>query len=260
MSPMPTVRCHDDAGVRWITFNRPTKLNAWRHEELAAATAAVRDVPEGVRAIVFRGAGERAFSVGADVNTFLTLTSTTARQYITALKDFLNAARTAPVPTICAIHGYCLGAAFELALATDLRVSTTTATFGLPEIAVGVPSVLDAALLQQHIGLSFAKELILTGARYPASAFQTTGLLNRVAPEAAFDTAVEDIVAAVSAHSVTAMHAQKRLFEQWQNLPLDQAIAQSVDEFAGVFASEETQERLRAYRARLGHGGAPSTG
>lgn len=255
---MSTVRCHDDGVVRYIIFNRPEKLNAWRLEELLGATTAVRDAPSSARAIVFRGAGERAFSVGADVNAFLTLNPTTAREFITALRDFLHAARTAPVPTICAIHGYCLGAAFELALSADLRVASSAASFGLPEIAVGVPSVLDAALLQQHVGLSFAKEMILTGARYPATAFHASGLLNRVAPEAEFDTTVEDLVATVSAHSTTALRAQKRLFEQWQNLPLEAAIARSIDEFAGVFAADETQKRLRVYRARLGHGAAPS--
>lgn len=244
--------------MRWITFSRPEKLNAWREEELVAATQAVRETPATARAIVFRGAGGRSFSVGADVNTFLTLTPTTARAFITTLRDFLATTRAAPIPTICAIDGYCLGAAFELALAADLRVATSESTFGLPEIAVGVPSVLDAALLQQHIGLSFAKELILTGARYPTSAFQATGLFNRVVPKAGFGAAVEQLVAAVSNHSTIAMRAQKRLFEQWQNLPLEQAIAQSVDEFAGVFTAEETQCRLRAYHEQLGRGGKPS--
>jgi enoyl-CoA hydratase/carnithine racemase len=140
------------------------------------------DLPAGVRAVLFAGAGGRAFCAGMHVDTFAELTPESARAFIAELRDMLAAVRTAPVPTVCAVDGYCLGVGFELALACDLRVATTRSAFGLPEIKVGIPSVADAALLSEYVGLSLAKEMILTGDVYPVDRFSASGLCNTVVP------------------------------------------------------------------------------
>src|SRR5215212_7675644 len=134
------------------------------------------------RAAVLTGTGERAFSAGMHLDAFRSLTPETARRLIVTVRDCLAALRKAPFPTISAINGHCLGVAFEMALASDLRIAADHATVGLPEIQVGIPSVVDAALLQQHVGLSKAKELILTGDLYPVRDLEPLGLFNAVVP------------------------------------------------------------------------------
>lgn len=247
---MGEVLVHDADGIRTITFNRPEKLNALRPAEIRAATAAVVEGRASARALVFRGVG-RAFSAGVDVDTFLALTPSSARDFIGELGRLLAEVRTAPIPTLCVIQGYCLGGAFELALAADLRLATPSARFGLPEIKVGIPSVLDAALLERYVGLSLARELILTGDLYPVERFRVSQLLNRVVPEAELEEATEALIQPLAALARPAMRAQKALFAEWLNLPVDEAIARSVEHFAGVFADAETQAQLERYRAAL---------
>mgnify|MGYP003693748185 CR=1 FL=1 len=116
------------------------------------------------------------------LKAFSELTPERAREFIVKNRKVLAAVRTAPFPTIAAINGHCLGTGLGLALVSDIRIAVPHATFGLPEIKVGVPSVCDIALLQQHIGLSKAKEVILTGDSYPVEQLLPYGFLNAVVP------------------------------------------------------------------------------
>lgn len=243
------VRRHD--GVLTVTFNRPEKLNALRREDIDAIPDHL--AADGLRAIVFKGAGERAFSAGVDVNEFLALRTThEARDFISALRTMLASVRRAPVTTICAIDGHCIGGALELAVASDLRVVTTRSGFGLPEIKLGIPSVIDAALLQQYVGLGRAKEMILTGAVYAASDPRMAGLCNRLVEPDELDSTLADVLGEVAGHTPTVLASQKRLFETWQNTGTDAGIEVSVGEFAGVFAAPDTLAALEHYGAELG--------
>lgn len=246
--PLPDV--HDIDDVRWIVFNRPEKLNAFTLEDIRTATAALKDVARHINAVVFAGTGERAFSAGVDVDVFRDMSPAGAREFITELAGLMSAARDASVPTLCSMTGYCLGGAMELAMACDLRVGSTTAVFGMPEIRVGIPSVLDAALLQQYVGLSKAKEMLLTGALYPAADLQRFDFLNALVPPAALRGATEDLVRRVAAHPRPALAAQERLFETWQNVGLRASIDASIGEFAEVFGHPDTLERVMSYRRK----------
>lgn len=249
---MGTLDCRHHDGVLTVTFDRPAKLNALRRADIDALTAHLATMQD-VRAVVFRGAGDRAFSAGVDIHEFLALTGPhDAREFITALRTALATVRRAPVTTICAIDGYCLGAALELALASDIRVVTTRATFGLPEIKLGIPSVIDAALLQQYVGLGHAKEMILTGDLYPATDRPLAGLANRLVAPDQLDNAVQDVLSKVTGHTPTVLAAQKRLFQTWQNTGTDTAIEISIEEFAGVFTAADTRDALTRYGSTLG--------
>jgi enoyl-CoA hydratase len=132
----------------------------------------------------------------------------------------------------------------EVAVSPDLRIATADATVGLPELAVGIPSVLDAALLQQYVGLSLAKEMILTGELYPVERLTATGLCNEVVGHDDVDAAIDRLVARVAGHSPPAVAAQKRLFETWQNVGLRAGVEQSIGAFAEVFAHPETLDAV----------------
>jgi enoyl-CoA hydratase/carnithine racemase len=153
------------------------------------------------------------------------------------------------VPTIAVVDGYCLGAAFELVLACDLRVATPRSSFGLPEVRLGIPSVVEAALLVPHVGLSLAKEMILTGERYPLDALPP-GFVNRVVEPARLDAAVDELVAALTASGREVLAAQKRLFDVWLEVGLTDGIEESKRVFADVFALPVTQRTVADYAAR----------
>jgi enoyl-CoA hydratase len=243
----PSVSTHVAGDVRWIVLDRPAKLNALTVADIREITRLVADPGPGTRGLAFTGAGTRAFCAGVHTATFVDLDPAGARAFIAELRDCLRAVRTSPLPTAAMVHGYCLGAGFELALACDVRVSTPDSQFGLPEVKVGIPSVIDAALLPAHIGLAMAKELILTGDSYPSSEMHRLGLLNRVVPAARLKDETEELLARMTRHTRVALASQKRLFEIWHNRPLAEAIDESVDEFASVFSAPETAEQIRRY-------------
>lgn len=241
----PVVR--DDATVRWIELNRPETLNALVPTDLAAIGEAVRRAPGGIKAVVIRGAGDRAFCAGMHKKAFLDASPPEARAIISAVADCLAAVRTAPLPTIAMVHGYCLGAGFEIALSCDLRVAASDACFGLPEVKLGIPSVADAALLRDHVGLSKAKEIILTGDLYPAADLQQFGLVNRFAGDANLMEETLVLLEKVTALTPEVVRAQKGLFEIWMNTGLQESVAASVDVFAEMFEHSATLEALDRY-------------
>jgi enoyl-CoA hydratase len=235
----------------WITFNRPDKLNILHPEDLSELRDVIADLPSGVQAIVFTGAGQAAFSAGMNIEAFVGLTPARAHDLIGDLAQVMRAIRHSPVVTVAAVNGYCLGAAFELALACDLRVVTPSASFGLPEIKVGVPSVIDAALLPAFVGLSKAREMVLTGDIYQLDQLPAASIANVVAEPADLVAAVEGLLDRIATHPRTVTAAQRRLFDVWLNNSLDASVKASMTEFARVFESQETHEQIAHHHKRI---------
>ena len=159
--------------------------------------------------------------------------------------------RAAPVPVIARIGGYALGAGLELAASCDLRVAAEGAVFGMPEVRLGIPSVVEAALLPGLVGWGRAREMLLLGETFDADAALAMGLVDAVVPAADLDAAVEARLAALLAAGPRAIRLQKALIRAWEDLPLKDAVAAGVDAFAAAF---ETDEPARAMAA--GAGGA----
>jgi enoyl-CoA hydratase/carnithine racemase len=146
------------------------------------------------------------------------------------------------------VNGYCIGAAFEMALACDLRVAHPQVQFGLPEVKLGIPSVVDAALLQQFVGLSKAKEIILTGDMYPLADFAHTGIANRIVDPSELHATALDLANQLGSYTPQVMAAQKGLFETWLNYGLQHGIDTSVDVFADLFAHPATVQAIAKYQ------------
>ena len=240
----PLIR--DDDGVRWITFDRPEVLNALTLEDLRVVREAVTELGH-VRAVVFAGSGARSFSSGMHVDTFVEASPDEGRAVIEQVGACLGAVRLAPVPTLAMVDGYCLGAAFELAIACDVRIATPDARFGLPEVKLGIPSVVDAALLLHHVGLSKAKELILTGELYAAEELPS-GLVNRTATRERLRETTTELLRVLTEPTREVIAAQKMLFETWLNVGLDESIDRSKDVFGDVFAQPVTRAAIARYR------------
>lgn len=169
--------------VTVLMLQREEKLNAISTEMEAAllgalAGGAVRES----RCIVFAGAG-KAFSAGADINEFRDADPASIAAYYSGSGDVYERIAALPMPTIAAIHGWCLGGALELALAVDFRIAEETATFGLPEVALGIiPSSGGTHRLVRMLGPAKAKELMLLGRRFDAREAEARGLVTEVVP------------------------------------------------------------------------------
>lgn len=247
MTGLPLV--HDDGGVRTVTLNRPDQANALRLEDVDAIAAAVRDAGEQIRVIVVTGAGDRSFGAGMHLDVFRDAAPGDGRAIISRLAGCLRTVRTAPIPTIARLNGACLGAAFELALACDLRVAHAGVRVGLPEVGLGIPSVVDAALLPHFLGPALAHELILTGDLYTLDELGADRLVNRlVGTPDELDGAVAELTARLAVPTREVLAAQKGLFETWRNRGIRDSVEASVEVFARVFALPVTREAIARYR------------
>ena len=155
------------------------------------------------------GAGDRAFIGGADLNELGAMCADSARLYITRLHRACKAIRDCPVPVIGRINGYCLGAGLEVAASCDFRAAADTAQFGMPEVAMGLPSVIEAALLPGLIGWGRTREMLLTGAMFSAAEALAMGFVQKAVPAAELDAAVEPWLAAICRATPAAVRSQK---------------------------------------------------
>lgn len=234
-------------GVVRCSLNRPP-LNLLE----PALIAALRECFAGlvadpsVRVAVVTGRG-RAFTAGMDVHVLRSLDVGRAKDLITSLHEAIRAVHEAPFPVVAEVNGACLGAGFELAMACDLRVAAETASFGLPEVRVGVPSVIEAALLPGLIGPGRAAEMLLTGAPVAADRALAWGLVNRVALAAGLRQATDDLVGQILDCAPCAVRLQKELMIRWRQTDLASAVHFGINAFATAYATGEPQEGARAF-------------
>ncbi|RIK36986.1 MAG: enoyl-CoA hydratase, partial [Chloroflexi bacterium] len=206
-----TIHIEQRDGCAWVTLDRPP-LNLFTPALIARLTdtfAALR-ADDSVRVAVITGAGPH-FSAGMQLQEMRDLDVSAAAALITALHDAIDAVYTAPFPTIAMVHGACLGAGFELALACDLRVLASDARLGLPEVRVGIPSVIHAALLPAIIGPTRAAEMLLTGEPINAETALAWGLANRVVEPGELRAETEQLVASILRCGPNTIRLQKEL-------------------------------------------------
>src|SRR5215471_17734862 len=238
--------------LAFITIAREEKLNALDPETIAALTAAARPLhgDAALRAVVVTGAGERAFIGGADIATMSGLDPDGAQAFITSLHEAIAAVRAIPVPVIARVNGYCLGAGLEVAAGCDLRVASSRAMFGMPEVKVGMPSVIEAALLPRLIGVGRSAELVLLGENIDAARALAIGLVEKVVPPEQLDAAVEQWIEAILAAGPQAVRLQKALMREWERLPLDEAIRAGIATYRTSVAGGEPHRMLAEFMAR----------
>ena len=236
-----------------VTIDNIAKLNSLNRElmsEIVSAVAEVGDDPR-LRLAVLSGAGERAFVGGADIGEIAALDHVTARSFITLVHRCCDAFRRLPVPVIARIDGYALGAGLELACACDLRVASERAIFGMPEVRIGIPSVVEAALLPKLIGHGRARRLLLTGETIGAEEALSWGLIDAVASPGDLDDAVEGLARSILAAGPHAVRLQKSLILEWEELPTAAAIERGIDCFVGAFDTDEPARMAGALLSEL---------
>jgi len=236
-----------------VTIDRAAKLNALDRALMAEIIDAMSGLAEdpALRLVVVTGAGGRAFIGGADIDELAALDADTARNFITAVHVCCDAFRHLPVPAIARIDGYALGAGLELAAACDFRVASERSTFGMPEVRIGLPSVVEAALLPGLIGPARARRLLLTGENIGATEALAWGLVDRVAPAEQLDDAVATLASAILAGGPHAIRLQKSLILDWEEMHVAAAVARGIDGFVEAFATDEPRRMTGAARAAL---------
>ncbi|MFI4976947.1 MAG: enoyl-CoA hydratase [Caulobacterales bacterium] len=254
MSPQILVRteARDGGLVGFVTIDNQRRLNCLGSPLLEAFAGAVRKLADeaGLRVIVVTGAGERAFAGGADIDELAALSGPeAARAFITRVHLACAAVRDAPVPVIARINGYALGAGLELAAACDMRIAADTAVFGMPEVKLGIPSVVEAALLPGLVGWGRTREILLTGETFGAAEALDWRLVEKVVPARELDAGVEGWIAAILSAKPRALALQKALIRQWEEAPMSEAIVAGVNSLAAAFETDEPARAMAQFKA-----------
>jgi enoyl-CoA hydratase/carnithine racemase len=248
---MSIVLTEDRGAVRHVVLNRPEKRNALNDElilgirDALGAAAADGDV----HCVVVRGAGPM-FSSGMDFGALAALASDPARlrEFRRPILDTWNLLEEMAKPTVCQIHGACIGGAMELALACDLRVMAADALIGMPETRVGlIPDVGGSSRLPAVVGIGRAKELVMTGRMIDGTEAERIGLVNRMAPAADLDAATDTLVAELLACAPVAVGLAKRVLDAAAKPALAATLEHEVTAQALCARTDDFTEGTRAF-------------
>jgi enoyl-CoA hydratase/carnithine racemase len=241
---------HTD-GIATITLNRPDKLNAMDWDTYAQITEAFRTIERdpGIRVGVITGAGDRAFSAGADLKT---MHGTDARpaDWQPWSADRWDFGATTTKPMVAAVNGYALAGGLELALVCDIRIASETAQFGTPEVKWDLLHGYGAYRLPQIVGLSNAMELLLTGTFIDAPAAMRIGLVSRVVPTDQLMTTAYDVARTIASNGPMAIRMTKELVQRGLELPLENYLRLARMFYDRIDESEDQREGLQAFAQR----------
>jgi len=201
-----------------------------------------------VRAVILRGAGEKAFAAGADIKAFLELNPETAKKRLLRSHQIYAMVENFEWPVIAAIHGFCLGGGLELALCCDIRCAEETAKLGFPEVNLSVfPGNGGIWRSLHHLPLGKLKELVFTGEAISATEAFNLGLIERVVPPGQAMEVALQLSAKIIEKGPLGVAAGKRAINGARDLPLHQDLALESDLWAGLTATEDMKEGARAF-------------
>jgi enoyl-CoA hydratase/carnithine racemase len=236
-------------GVARLTLNRPSALNAVNlamRDELWLLLGAVRDDPD-VRAVVIRGAGDRAFCAGADVKEFGTAPSLVEARRARRERDLWGAMAAMPKPLVAAIHGWALGAGCEMSLLCDIRFAAEDARFGLPEVTLGyIPSAGGTQTLPRTVPRSAALQMILSGEAVDAATALRLGLVHAVVPRAELLAEAMRTAEQLADLSPAFVAAAKRAVADGLDLPLPITLEREAQLASSLLAARRTGHHQRA--------------
>lgn len=237
-------------GASFITLNRPEKRNAFDWEMVAAFTAAI-DRLEGereTRVAIVRSAVDRVFVAGGDIAVMRDLAVADGTRFVYAGHRLMRRIEESPVVFIAAVGGFALGGGTELALACDCVVASEAATFGLPEVSIGLfPGWGGSQRLPRVVGEGRAKELIFSGRRIPAEEAYRIGLATALCPADELDAAAVRMAESFLANSPTAIERVKHAITQGMRVSLDQGLVIEAEAWTTNLSSPNRVEGLSAF-------------
>jgi enoyl-CoA hydratase len=237
-------------GIATITLNRPEALNAFSKEVVEEILRALEDVKsdENVRVVVLTGAGEKAFSAGADIKAMAGMTALKARELSLMGESLCLALENLEKPVVAAINGYALGGGLEVAMACDLRIASENARMGQTEVNIGlIPGWGGTQRLTRLVGMTKAKELVFTGKMFDARTAEQLGIVNIVAPADKLKETVRQFALELASKPPVALKVAKALINKGANISLDSALALEREGFGVVASSEDLKEGVSAF-------------
>jgi enoyl-CoA hydratase/carnithine racemase len=254
---------HARGRIAYVSVDNQAKLNSLSSAVMSHFTDLFHGLTAdlALRAVVLTGEGDKAFIGGASIDEMAELDGPeSARAFILKVHGCCQAIRDLAVPVIAAVNGWCLGAGLEVAAACDMRLASDNAVFGMPEVKLGLPSVVEAALLPSLIGWGRTRRILMTGETFGAADALAWGLVEEVHPQNLLHAAVEDLLDKLLAAEPRAVQIQKALVQTWEELPAGEAIMAGVEAFEDAWTTDEPAvamarflaERKAAKAARAG--------
>lgn len=200
-----------------------------------------------VRVVIMRGHGDKAFVGGADIKEMAALDHQSASVFIDTLRQLCEAVRVLRMPVVARIPGWTLGGGLEFALCCDLRIASAAAKLGMPEVKVGIPSVIHASLMPRLIGKSRATWLLLTGEIIDAQQGLSWGLLDKVVALDTLDAEVNRVADGLAMLGPKVLAQQKRMMREWEDETIETSIRNSIGEFAAAFQTGEPQHYMGTF-------------
>jgi enoyl-CoA hydratase len=239
----------DTRGVVHVSICNAGSLNILSSPVIEAVRDGLQELASdsSIRVAVLRGESEKSMIGGADIKEMAKLEQASAEAFISRLRDLCEAVRAFPAPVIARMPGWCLGGGLEVAAACDIRIASHDARFGMPEVRVGIPSVIHAALLPRLIGWGRARWLVMTAENIDAQTALAWGLVDAVAAPGGLDVAVEHAIASLLACGPAALRAQKALLRQWEELPLTDSVNLSIKVFGESFLTDEPTRLMQQF-------------
>lgn len=240
---------NQEGPVVTLTIDRPQVLNTLNPELIFQLTEGIRkwSAQKEIRVIILTGSGDRAFVGGVDIRTFVGMTSDGGEKFITDLHRCFRAIRESEKIVIASINGYALGGGLELLASCDLRISSDRAVFGMPEVKVGLPSVIEAAYFPRLIGLGRAAEMVYTGDMIDAKEAERIGLVNKVVAHERLTEATRAMADKILGNGPTALVLQKKLIRHWIEMNFEASIEAGIKIFREAFKTQEPQEGAQAF-------------
>ncbi len=248
---LPTRLLTEQGGaVRWITISRPEKHNAFAPGVLSKFEAALdgAEADSATKVVVITGAGTRAFVAGNDVAALAAMDPLQAYRDMVAGHRLMKRIHEFAKPTIAMVNGYALGGGFELALACDFIVASTSARFGFPEIELDtMPGWGGTQLAVRKMGLAHAKEMVLTGRHYLAHECRAFGFITRVVEPESLRTDTQAFANSLARHHPFALEMAKRALNRAADIPLEAGLDFEAASYALNFGTPHAAAGFRRF-------------
>jgi enoyl-CoA hydratase len=243
----------DDRHVVTVTLNRPEQMNAMNtamgEDIVACFETLARDAE--ARAVVFTGAGDRAFCSGGDLKERNGMTDEAWRAQHVIFEQGAMRVLRCPIPVIAAIEGFALAGGCELAILSDFIVASETAVFGVPETTLGIfPGVGGTQLLPRIVGAPLAKELIFTGRRMKAGEAKAAGLINHLVPAGRAKATATEIATAIARNGPIAVRQAKKAIAYGSETDLETAMILAIEAYNATVVTEDRLEGVRAFNEK----------
>ena len=248
--PYKTIKWSVDEGIALVVINRPEALNALNSEVFTELGRIFTELEKNdkVRVVILTGEGEKAFAAGADIKEEQQCSVMEAREFAMLANRAQGKIEAFPKPVIAAVNGFALGGGCEVAMSCDIRIASSNAKFGQPEINLGIiPGGGGTQMLPRLIGEKKALELILTGDFISAEEALQLGLVNKVVPPENLMEAGEEMIAKLKAQSPVIIRFCKMAVNKSHELPLSEGIKAEQDIYALCFATEDQKEGAKAF-------------